>query len=351
MVGIALLTLVPGELGGSETYVARAVARARAGRRARLPRAAAAGCARGARRASVRGRDRVPRGADDAEAARRDVARDGAAGAAARAARRRRRRALPADAADPDRAQAVGGLAARPAAPRPALAVPALGAGVPRRRVAPVGARRRPGDHDQRVRARPRGRAARARPGARRIRSISGSTTSASRPDAAVEREPFLLYPARRWPHKNHERLFEAFALAPAGAAGAAARADGRRARGRGAGRRRGAGQRAGRRTGRRSTGGRPRSSSRRCTRASASRRSRRWPAAARSRAPTSASLPEVVGDAARLFDPTDPGAIAAGVLDVLAAPDEWSARGLERARASRGRRRPAPTRTSTAAA
>jgi glycosyltransferase involved in cell wall biosynthesis len=27
------------------------------------------------------------------------------------------------------------------------------------------------------------------------------------------EREPFLLYPARRWPHKNHERLFDAFAL------------------------------------------------------------------------------------------------------------------------------------------
>jgi glycosyltransferase involved in cell wall biosynthesis len=27
------------------------------------------------------------------------------------------------------------------------------------------------------------------------------------------EREPFLLYPARAWPHKNHARLFEAFAL------------------------------------------------------------------------------------------------------------------------------------------
>jgi glycosyltransferase involved in cell wall biosynthesis len=27
------------------------------------------------------------------------------------------------------------------------------------------------------------------------------------------EREPFLLYPANRWPHKNHERLFAAFAL------------------------------------------------------------------------------------------------------------------------------------------
>ncbi|MDP9491375.1 MAG: glycosyltransferase family 4 protein [Actinomycetota bacterium] len=27
------------------------------------------------------------------------------------------------------------------------------------------------------------------------------------------EREPFLLYPANPWPHKNHERLFEALAL------------------------------------------------------------------------------------------------------------------------------------------
>ena len=45
------------------------------------------------------------------------------------------------------------------------------------------------------------------------------------------------------------------------------------------------------------------------------------------------ASLPEVVGDAARLFDPNEPEAIAAAVLDVLAAPEEWSARGLERAK------------------
>ena len=44
------------------------------------------------------------------------------------------------------------------------------------------------------------------------------------------------------------------------------------------------------------------------------------------------ASLPEVVGDAARLFDPSDAEAIAAGVLDVLAAPERWAARGLERA-------------------
>jgi glycosyltransferase involved in cell wall biosynthesis len=31
-------------------------------------------------------------------------------------------------------------------------------------------------------------------------------------PDGAEPRRPFLLYPANPWPHKNHERLFEAFA-------------------------------------------------------------------------------------------------------------------------------------------
>ena len=31
-------------------------------------------------------------------------------------------------------------------------------------------------------------------------------------PDDEIEREPFLLYPARPWPHKNTRRLFEAFA-------------------------------------------------------------------------------------------------------------------------------------------
>ena len=30
---------------------------------------------------------------------------------------------------------------------------------------------------------------------------------------ASVPREPYLLYPARPWPHKNHARLFEAFVL------------------------------------------------------------------------------------------------------------------------------------------
>jgi glycosyltransferase involved in cell wall biosynthesis len=32
-------------------------------------------------------------------------------------------------------------------------------------------------------------------------------------PPSDEPREPFVLYPARPWPHKNHARLFEAFAL------------------------------------------------------------------------------------------------------------------------------------------
>ena len=39
-----------------------------------------------------------------------------------------------------------------------------------------------------------------------------GVDTARFTPDPAVAREPLLLYPARPWPHKNHARLFEAFA-------------------------------------------------------------------------------------------------------------------------------------------
>jgi glycosyltransferase involved in cell wall biosynthesis len=46
-----------------------------------------------------------------------------------------------------------------------------------------------------------------------RIRVIThGVDHSRFRPGAAP-REDFLLYPANRWPHKNHDRLFEAFRL------------------------------------------------------------------------------------------------------------------------------------------
>ncbi len=46
-----------------------------------------------------------------------------------------------------------------------------------------------------------------------RVRTIHlGLDHERFRPDGRA-REPFLLYPANRWPHKNHDRLFEASAL------------------------------------------------------------------------------------------------------------------------------------------
>lgn len=145
------------------------------------------------------------------------------------------------------------------------------------------------------------------------------------------EREPFLLYPARRWPHKNHERLFEAFALVRrerpdlrlvlTGGGDFAGVPDGVEARGQ------------------LEWGevvdlmqrasalvfpslyegfGLPPLEAMACG----------CPVACSN----AAALPETVGDAARLFDPRDARAIADAVLDVLAAPAEWSRRGLARA-------------------
>jgi glycosyltransferase involved in cell wall biosynthesis len=145
------------------------------------------------------------------------------------------------------------------------------------------------------------------------------------------EREPFLFYPARPWPHKNHARLFEAFALVRrqrpelrlvlTGGGDFSTLPDGVDARGHVP-----------------------------------------WPevvdlmqracalvfpslyegfglppleAMACGCPVTSsnaAALPEVVGDAALLFDPRDPAAIAAAVLDLLADPAPWTERGLARA-------------------
>jgi glycosyltransferase involved in cell wall biosynthesis len=148
----------------------------------------------------------------------------------------------------------------------------------------------------------------------------------------SVEREPFLLYPARSWPHKNHPRLFEAFELIRrarpdlrlvlTGGGEFGALPDGVEARGHvplaevvtlmqtaaamvfpslyeGF--------------------GLPPLEAMACG----------CPVACSN----AAALPEVVGDAACLFDPHDPRAIADAVLEVLAAPEEWTARGLEQAR------------------
>jgi glycosyltransferase involved in cell wall biosynthesis len=148
----------------------------------------------------------------------------------------------------------------------------------------------------------------------------------------AGSREEFLLYPARRWPHKNHERLFEAFALL-------------RR-------------QRPGLRlvlTGGGDFGGVPDGVEARGHVPTAEVDALMRSAAALVfpslyegfglppleamacgcpvACSNAGSLPEVVGDAARLFDPRDPRAIAGAVEDVLREPEEWSRLGIERAR------------------
>jgi glycosyltransferase involved in cell wall biosynthesis len=151
-------------------------------------------------------------------------------------------------------------------------------------------------------------------------------------PDPAVEREPFLYYPARQWPHKNHARLYEAFArvrethpqlrLVLTGAGqDAAALPDGVEA-----------------------LGDVPLDE-----RISLYRRAAAlvFPSlyegfglppieamacgcpVASSRA---GSLPEVVGDAAVVFDPEDTSAIAAGILEALARADELARLGPPRA-------------------
>ncbi len=153
-------------------------------------------------------------------------------------------------------------------------------------------------------------------------------------PAPAVRREPFLLYPARPWPHKNHARLFEAFA-------------DVRRRRPElrlvltGVGHdpvrlpswvETVGGVSADELVGlyRRAAAlvfpsldagfGLPPVEAMACG----------CPVAASN----AASLPEVVGDAAVLFDPRDPGAIAAGIEEALARADELAAMGIERAAA-----------------
>jgi glycosyltransferase involved in cell wall biosynthesis len=145
------------------------------------------------------------------------------------------------------------------------------------------------------------------------------------------EREPFVLYPARRWPHKNHERLFAAFAilrrerpelrLVLTGGGDFSDAPDGVDVRGHVA---------------------RPELVSL-LQRASAlvfpslyegfglpplEAMACCCPVASSN----AAALPEVVGDAARLFDPHDASAIAGAVGDVLDDPTPWAERGLARA-------------------
>jgi glycosyltransferase involved in cell wall biosynthesis len=143
-------------------------------------------------------------------------------------------------------------------------------------------------------------------------------------------REPFLLYPAKPWPHKNHPRLFEAFAelrrerpalrLVLTGGGTYGPLPEGVEAKGHV-----------------------PVTEVARLMQRAAAlvfpslyegfgqppleAMASGCPVACSDRA----ALPEVVGDAARLFDPTDVASIADGVRDVLDDPVPWVARGFAR--------------------
>jgi glycosyltransferase involved in cell wall biosynthesis len=164
-----------------------------------------------------------------------------------------------------------------------------------------------------------------------RMRVVPLGLDRAQLTPGAVEREPFVLYPARRWPHKNHERLFEAFALVrrerPAlrlvltGGGDFDALPDGVEARGH-------LGWSEVVELMQRASAlvfpslyegfGLPPLEAMACA----------CPVASSN----AAALPETTGDAARLFDPRDPRSIADGLLDVLNDPQPWVERGLARA-------------------
>jgi glycosyltransferase involved in cell wall biosynthesis len=149
-------------------------------------------------------------------------------------------------------------------------------------------------------------------------------------PDTA-EREPLLVYPARPWPHKNHARLFEAFALLRrerpelrlvlTGGGDFGQLPDGVEARGQIP-----ADQLVS--LYRRAMAlvfpslyegfGQPPLEAMACG----------CPAAVA----RAGALPEICGDAARYFDPHAPEDIAAAVSDVIDRRDEWRRRGLVQA-------------------
>jgi glycosyltransferase involved in cell wall biosynthesis len=147
----------------------------------------------------------------------------------------------------------------------------------------------------------------------------------------AGEREPFLYYPARPWPHKNHQALFEALPLIRRERPGLRLVLTG-------------GGELARLPEGVEALGHVPRTRViELLQRASALVFPSLYEGfglppleAMACGTPVACSnagaLPEVVGDAAQLFDPRDPQAIADATLAVLADPAPWVERGLARA-------------------
>jgi glycosyltransferase involved in cell wall biosynthesis len=147
-----------------------------------------------------------------------------------------------------------------------------------------------------------------------------------------AERDPFVLYPANHWPHKNHERLFEAFALIRRERPELRLVLTG------------GGHERRALPVGVESPG---RVSPDELVRLYQHASALVFPSlyegfgqptleAMACGCPVACSnvsaLPEVVGNAARLFDPRQPEDIAVAVLDVLGDSERWTRRGLARA-------------------
>lgn len=162
-----------------------------------------------------------------------------------------------------------------------------------------------------------------------RVRAIHLGLDRETFTPGETAREPFLVYPARAWPHKNHGRLFTAFSElrrrhpeltlvltayegpTPPGvtSVGHVSRAELVRLY-------------------RTAAGlvfpslyegfGQPPLEAMACG----------CPVASSN----AASLPEVCGDAARLFDPTSVDEMIVAMEEILGAPDVWAARGIARA-------------------
>ena len=212
-VGLSLLTLVPGEVGGAETSargLARGLAEVGTLDYVAFTPPAAPGAGEGLPETPV------PEYRDARSIRERLFAMtlaDDPPGPAARALRRPRRRPLPAH----DRA-----AAARPADGRDACTTSSTSTTRSSSRAPSALWRARTHERsarnadavivDEPVRPPPRDRAARAAAGARPC-DPAGCRPRALPPRDARSASPFLLYPARPWPHKNHARLFEAFAL------------------------------------------------------------------------------------------------------------------------------------------
>jgi glycosyltransferase involved in cell wall biosynthesis len=166
-----------------------------------------------------------------------------------------------------------------------------------------------------------------------RVRALAHGLDHERFRPAERTREPFLLYPANRWPHKNHGRLFEALALVRRERPQLRLVLTGSRHEGKPA------------------PDGvdvRGRVSPDELVELYRTAATLVFPSlyegfgappleAMACGCPVAASnvtaVPEVCGEAARLFDPLSPEAIAEAVEDVLGNPEPWRARGLERAR------------------